>query len=409
MNDGLMVLGMHRSGTSLMARSLMEAGVDIGARLLGGSAGNPDGHFEDAVVVEHDERLLASLGRRWDELPVADERALSAAERASFLASVSGYLVDDRGRRPHWAIKDPRLCLFTATWRAAIEAAGARPSALLVIRHPVEVARSLAARDGLPFAQGWLLWFQYVMASLRGSDGLARRVVSYDALIASPADAIARVATLPGWHGLRAGEVHASLARQERRHHRVDPDLGLGGLPRAVVALWRRLAEAAAGDGCLPADLGASLDAASGEFEAIASALASAWRAREQALWSRIARAEAPPATPPADAGAPVVLDALQRQHAEVIRAISDEIHLMQATTASAMQQLGAKEGAADVAGALGARMEASSALLDGALAALGERLDALPSAVEASTAGSVLTALDHAVARIEAEAADGR
>ena len=124
MSDGLMVLGMHRSGTSLMARSLLEAGVDVGARLLGGSAGNPDGHFEDAVVVEHDERLLAALGRRWDEVPVADERTLPDAERASFLASVSGYLADDRGRRSHWAIKDPRLCLFASTWREAIEAAG---------------------------------------------------------------------------------------------------------------------------------------------------------------------------------------------------------------------------------------------------------------------------------------------
>lgn len=391
MTDALMVLGMHRSGTSLMARSLQEAGVDIGARLLGGSAGNPDGHFEDAVVVEHDERLLAALGRRWDDLPIADERDLPASERAAFLASTAGYLVEDRARRGRWAMKDPRLCLFASTWRAAIERAQARVAAVLVVRHPVEVARSLASRDGLPFAQGWLLWTQYVLASLRGSDGLPRRVVSYDALMASPGDALARVAALPGWEDLRPTEAHASLARPERRHHRVDPDLGLEDLPELVIGLWRMLARAAAGDGVLKPEAGRAASAEFAGFDALANALASGWRAREQALWSRVARAEGQTAAAASGLDLAPLSEALGRQHAEVIHAISHEIHLMQATTAAAMQQLGAQEGGA------------------AAVAALDARLLALPGDIEAATAPALLTALDHAAERITAEVAIAR
>ena len=65
----MLVLGMHRSGTSLLARLLQQCGIDIGSRLLGGSVGNEHGHWEDAFAVEMHERLLASMGRRWDEVP----------------------------------------------------------------------------------------------------------------------------------------------------------------------------------------------------------------------------------------------------------------------------------------------------------------------------------------------------
>lgn len=83
-STALVVLGMHRSGTSALTRLLHTAGADAGGRLLGASAGNELGHWEDAFVVETNERLLAALGRRWDDvrpLPAGwlqDESAVAA-------------------------------------------------------------------------------------------------------------------------------------------------------------------------------------------------------------------------------------------------------------------------------------------------------------------------------------------
>ena len=43
----LVVTGMHRSGTSMVAAYLQQAGVSIGRNLIGPAPGNPRGHFED--------------------------------------------------------------------------------------------------------------------------------------------------------------------------------------------------------------------------------------------------------------------------------------------------------------------------------------------------------------------------
>ncbi|HUU33183.1 MAG TPA: hypothetical protein VMW48_03915, partial [Vicinamibacterales bacterium] len=58
----LIVLGMHRSGTSLAASLLADAGLDVGTRLLGANASNPRGHFEDEDFVELQQAVLRELG-----------------------------------------------------------------------------------------------------------------------------------------------------------------------------------------------------------------------------------------------------------------------------------------------------------------------------------------------------------
>ena len=59
----LLVLGMHRSGTSAVAGALRLAGVDLGADLMAPAADNPKGFFEHAGVVAIHDRLLQALGR----------------------------------------------------------------------------------------------------------------------------------------------------------------------------------------------------------------------------------------------------------------------------------------------------------------------------------------------------------
>ncbi|MFN7387355.1 MAG: hypothetical protein ACK5S2_11465, partial [Lysobacteraceae bacterium] len=63
---GVLILGMHRSGTSGLAAAFAAAGFDPGARVLGPSAGNEEGHWEDQFAVDLHEELLARLGTRWD-------------------------------------------------------------------------------------------------------------------------------------------------------------------------------------------------------------------------------------------------------------------------------------------------------------------------------------------------------
>lgn len=289
-SSGFLVLGMHRSGTSVLARLLAAAGANPGERLVPGSLGNEEGHWEDAFAVETNERLLSALGYRWDDLrPLPGDWMRS--EAAGFArAQIRGYLRSSLSKHPLWAIKDPRMCLFAALWLDAFAEEGCRPSALLLGRHPQEIAGSLAVRDGMANGKAMLLWLRHALDAERASRGLPRAFIGYDELLADPDDVMQRISRLPGGERLQAktaGNGERNIVRQERRHHRHDG----APLPEPVELAWRAHLAAAGGDDDPRA------------FDQAEEALARADRLfapvlqeldRERAvLWDRTARAEA--------------------------------------------------------------------------------------------------------------------
>ena len=130
------IAGMHRSGTSWVARALHDAGLHLGDDLVGAEPSNPYGHFEDEHVVALHDEALAEQGLTWKSSeppgpfsePIANRIASIVTERNS-----TG--------RP-WGIKDPRLCLFLPDWLAAAPDG----HVLIVIRRPDEVVASLRQR-----------------------------------------------------------------------------------------------------------------------------------------------------------------------------------------------------------------------------------------------------------------------
>jgi GT2 family glycosyltransferase/glycosyltransferase involved in cell wall biosynthesis len=286
---GFLVLGMHRSGTSVLARLLAAAGASPGERLVPGSHGNEEGHWEDAFAVETNERLLAALGRRWDDLRPLPRDWLQSEAAAAARAQIRDYVRSDLSRHALWAIKDPRMCLFAELWLQAFADAGSRPSVLLLGRHPREIAASLAARDGMAHGKAMLLWLRHVLDAERASRGLPRAFLAYDMLLADPDAAMRRISQLPGGQRLRPGaNAGDSVVRPDRRHHRHED---AAALPDPVAAAWR--AHLAAVDG---RDETAAFDRA-GEALSRADVLYAPVLQeldREQSvLWNRTARAEA--------------------------------------------------------------------------------------------------------------------
>jgi hypothetical protein len=68
---GVLVLGMHRSGTSALAGALEAMGFDLGPEddVMPADIGNPEGYFELLSVVRANDDLLARFGGRWDSPP----------------------------------------------------------------------------------------------------------------------------------------------------------------------------------------------------------------------------------------------------------------------------------------------------------------------------------------------------
>jgi hypothetical protein len=147
---GIVVIGMHRSGTSALTGSLAEAGAYLGNVLGHSIAHNRKGLQEPASLVYMHENLLQSNGGSWDNPPVKVQWGkLHAAVRDLFLES-------RHGRRP-WAFKDPRTLLVLDGWLEAcpdLSPAG-------IFRHPALVAHSLQKRNGFSFLKGLGLWQLY--------------------------------------------------------------------------------------------------------------------------------------------------------------------------------------------------------------------------------------------------------
>jgi hypothetical protein len=147
----VLVLGMHRGGTSCVAHMLQRAGLFLGDRLMNDvTSSNLAGHWENLDVVAINDRILDFSGGAWDRVPSClrlDEEILERMR--SFLASL----------RPHRAAgwKDPRTTLTFPAWKPLL------PAYRLVVclRHPMAVARSLQVREGWELEQGLRLWAAY--------------------------------------------------------------------------------------------------------------------------------------------------------------------------------------------------------------------------------------------------------
>lgn len=182
----IFVLGMHRSGTSAVTRVLNLLGVELGGGLMAASPDNERGYWEHMEIVQEHDRLLTALGSSWDDLrplPVNWTKTPAAVEAAQRLRT----LVEcDFAGKPLWGLKDPRLCRLLPLWLPLLRAMRVTPHFVLVVRHPREVAASLAKRDHKNDAASALLWLRHTLEAERTTRGFPRTVIHYPDLVENP-------------------------------------------------------------------------------------------------------------------------------------------------------------------------------------------------------------------------------
>lgn len=135
------VQGMHRSATSLIAKALHDQGVHMGDHLLGATADQPHGHYEDVELIRINDRMLDTLGGAWnDPPPRADIGRIPVDEPVRYIESRRG---------PHlWGMKDPRLVITWPVWRKAFAVFEFDVHLISNLRRPEKVTASLQRRDG---------------------------------------------------------------------------------------------------------------------------------------------------------------------------------------------------------------------------------------------------------------------
>lgn len=180
----IVVLGMHRSGTSLVTELIRALGSHAGEpdELTPPDIFNPAGYWEHKPAVELDNEILEALSANWtDRIANADVSRLTSEQRASYVARAKDATQSLRGRAS-FVIKDPRMSLLVPLWREAL----GDPVCVLVWREPLAVAQSLLTRDRQPLLSGIAAWEHHSRTILRDTEGLPRVLVSYEALLADP-------------------------------------------------------------------------------------------------------------------------------------------------------------------------------------------------------------------------------
>lgn len=179
----LLVLGMHRSGTSALTRTLNLLGADLPRNLHPPKADNPTGYWESTDWIELHDELLAAHGLSWDSPLPLPAAALTPEALAPFHARLVDLLRRDFSNSALFVAKDPRICRLLPLWHAALAEAGFAARHVIIVRHPLEVAASLAVRNETPQDTALLLWMRHILEAEQASRGKPRVFVSYDALL----------------------------------------------------------------------------------------------------------------------------------------------------------------------------------------------------------------------------------
>lgn len=246
----LLVLGMHRSGTSATTRCLNLVGMDVGSHLLTPDEVNSKGYWEHADVVQINDTLLEAFGLHWyslDPLP-EDWRESDAALKAA--SEIENLVRRDFSALPLWGLKDPRMCRLAPLWIDVLQRMGIEVAAIFVLRSPLEVARSLKRAQGLAEPAGVIAWMQHLAESELATRQLRRSMINYDQLLADPVAALDRIGRdlELAWPILPSQREAAMLAFVDagmRTHQNVAGSERLPLLARKMEAACRSLADGA--------------------------------------------------------------------------------------------------------------------------------------------------------------------
>jgi len=237
------VVGMHRSGTSMAAGLLRILGVDLGVdqELMAAAKDNPKGFFEHVALYRLNEEILSRLGGDWWQVPSFPKGWERSAGLDDIRLKATYAAGNSFGTSQVWGFKDPRLSLTLPFWRAMKMCP---ISAVVMVRNPLDVAKSLKKRNGFSIALGAEVWRKYTLAAIANTSGMARLPVLYEDFLGDFDAELARLADfcrLPGWKGHRdAARAFAEDAMRNQRSSVADMEAH-PEMPAEVRALYAGL------------------------------------------------------------------------------------------------------------------------------------------------------------------------
>lgn len=195
--DGFIVLGMHRSGTSVLSGLLVSGlGYNVGKPLIGAAFDNEKGFFELLPAVLQSDIFMRKQYVHWSSgvvnYDVDKALKMKEANELEFKEGEAALKFLNNPLSTPWLWKDPRLCITIKTWLPLLKT---EPAIVFTYRHPLEVAMSLEKRqDNIDLEHGLRIWIAYNMRGIQNMKGLCQVLSSNEAILANPLKEVHRIA-----------------------------------------------------------------------------------------------------------------------------------------------------------------------------------------------------------------------
>jgi len=248
----VLVLGMHRSGTSSLAGAITRLGGAAPLTLISADEANPRGYWESVILNDLNEDILAAGGSQWADWRQFDPKSIEPARAFELKERAISALAKEFPVPSLAVIKDPRMCRLMPFWSLVFREAGWSVRPVLQLRSPLEVALSLERRDKIPLGLGCLIWLRHVLDAEAGTRGLRRAVINWNDFLGRPRRTLERIGeqldvVWPRWSDGAMAEVDEFVSADLRRQRASDGDLqahpAVSGLAREAYGAMHELVE----------------------------------------------------------------------------------------------------------------------------------------------------------------------
>ena len=243
--QAILVLGMHRSGTSAIAGMLAKLGASPPKTLMPPTNDNPLGYWESLEFEKFHGRLLASAGSEWHDWELIPTDWYTSPDALTFAAELQTIINHEFGDASTFVVKDPRICRFVPFWQEQLKKLKIESKVVIPLRNPLEVAASLEKRDGITTNHALLTWLRHMLDAEATTRNLPRSFIRYEDLLSDWRSVVKKIGKelgiqWPRMPGTVMEEIESYLTRSFRHHRITEEQLMLHkGISKLVKSVYR--------------------------------------------------------------------------------------------------------------------------------------------------------------------------
>jgi hypothetical protein len=263
----LIVLGMHRSGTSAISGILDLLDFNTGSSLLPPQPDNPKGFFENQRIVDFNDKCLTRLGASWSESFLFPPTWYENDTLSELIDELAQILKEELNFLSRSFLKDPRLCVLMPLYLKAFLLLEITPYFIVCLRNPSEIAYSLKKRNSFSEERTILLWLDYMLKAELYSRNYKRRWIEFNALVSNPVIIVQDILTEFGYSietsREKCEEIEHFIESTLKHHNEADMDVSHHYIPE--IELFFKSLLKLKGDGESP-DTYQTIDHLRGDF-----------------------------------------------------------------------------------------------------------------------------------------------